>query len=436
MSLVFSRAATFCMALLSFQRAFADGPSRAEQRLGERIAEMMEVGYARGPRASSEAEGRYQSLLKDQSQDPRIDYAYGLVMQRLMKTPEAKESFLKATTRPGKPYLPAWQAMIWMDFTSKNYSVGYDHLLKFATLIQSSKDLSPEACVDAIDWMGRSMAALELTLEANQARSAWEQANSKLTALLGEDAAEDYERGKDDVKSRQASLEDDIQQFKEKAKKKQAAQLEKRQNRIEQSLEAVKEKRENLKKSAQEMKETLAEQTTAYQKQMTRLEKDFGFLERRSGVLMTTIATLDQETAVLQQRKKNSNNSQASNFDASIMQLQNQRMIYSAEFMKTMAATDEVVASAQRLNQERAEFLDQYQKATGEIVEADAGAEKWKERTLNQAKALKKSKETAKPPVPMAKIQAAKTYRTYVDLDPFAERAKLLDSFGLSVNAK
>lgn len=82
------------------------------------------------------------------------------------------------------------------------------------------------------------------------------------------------------------------------------------------------------------------------------------------------------------------------------------------------------------------EFLDQYQQATGEIVEADAGAEKWKERTLNQAKSLKKAKETAKPPAPTAKIQVAKTFRTYVELDLFAERTKLLSSFGIVASEK
>jgi chromosome segregation ATPase len=358
-------------------------------------------------------------------------------MLRLMKNKEAQEAFLKATTRPGTPYLPAWEALIWTDFVGKNYAVGYDHLLKFATLVQSSKDLSPEARDDAIDWIGRSMAALELTIESNKDRETWLRTDKKLTDLLDEDATEDYIRGKEEVNARHASLEDDIQHAKEKAKKQHADQLEKKQNRIDKSLEAVKEKRENLKKSAEEMKETLAEQTAAYQKQMTRLEKDFGFFDRRSAVLITTMAALDQEAAVLQQRKKNSNNQQGNNnIDLAIVQLQNQRMVSNAEFLKTTAAADEIAANARRLNQERSDFLDQYQKATGEIVEADAGAEKWKERTLNQAKSLKKAKETAKPPVPVAKIQVAKTYRTYVDLDLFAERTKLMTSFGITAIAK
>jgi hypothetical protein len=148
------------------------------------------------------------------------------------------------------------------------------------------------------------------------------------------------------------------------------------------------------------------------------------------------MAAIDQEAFVLQQRKKNSPNSQANNLDLAITQLQNQRMIYNAEFLKTAESADAIAASAQRLNQERSEFLEQYRRATGDIVEADAGAEKWKERTLNQAKSLKKAKETAKPAVPIAKIQTARTFRTYVEMDLFAERTRLLNSFGITIKSK
>ena len=164
---------------------------------------------------------------------------------------------------------------------------------------------------------------------------------------------------------------------------------------------------------------------------MTRLEKDFDFLARRSAVLVTSIMALDQEVAILEQRKKNSNGRSVTGIDQAITQIQNQRLVYSTEYLRTTAAADQIAATAQQLSQQRAEFVDQYQKATGELIEEDAGAEKWKERTLNQAKALKKAKENAKPPVPVAKIQAAKTFRTYFDLDLFAERNKVLESFGI-----
>jgi len=420
----------------AFDSAGADQVTSPEVNLGERIAEMMQVGYVRGPRTFQDVQSLFESLSKEKVHDPRIDYAHGLVMLRLMKNKEAQEAFQKATTQPGAPYLPAWEALIWTDFVGKDYAAGYDHLLNLARLVQSDQNLSPEVCDDAIDWMGRSMAALELTIEASQAREAWMQAENKLTTILGEDATEDSLRGKQEVQTRHASLEDDIQLAKEKAKKKQDDQLAKKQNRIDQSLEAVKEKRENLKKTAEEIKQTMAEQTAAYQKQLARLEKDYGFFERRTNVLVGLMAAIDQEAFVLQQRKKNSSNSQANNIDLAIAQLQNQRMIYTAEFLKTAESADAIAASAQRLNQERSEFLEQYRRATGDIVEADAGAEKWKERTLNQAKSLKKAKETAKPAVPIAKIQTARTFRTYVEMDLFAERTRLLNSFGITIKSK
>ena len=338
---------------------------------------------------------------------------------------------MTATTRPGTPYWPAWQALIWTNLVGKDYPTGYEHLLDFAKLVQTSEALTNEARDDSIHWMGHVMAALELTLESKPSREVWLQTEQTLTDLLGDAATEDYRRGVEYVRIRHALLEEDIQQTREKAKKQQAELLEKKQSRIQKSLDAVKEKRENLKKTADEMKELLADHTAAYQKQMTRLEKDFDFLARRSAVLVTSIMALDQEVAILEQRKKNSNGRSVTGIDQAITQIQNQRLVYSTEYLRTTAAADQIAATAQQLSQQRAEFVDQYQKATGELIEEDAGAEKWKERTLNQAKALKKAKENAKPPVPVAKIQAAKTFRTYFDLDLFAERNKVLESFGI-----
>ena len=233
------------------------------------------------------------------------------------------------------------------------------------------------------------------------------------------------------MNAQHSDIEDDIRQTREKTQKQQAEQLEKKQSRVQKNLEDVKEKRENLKKTAEEIKEALAEQTAAYQKQMTRLEKDFGFVERRSAALISSMAALDQEIAILQQRKKNSNNNTANQIDQAIANIQSQRFAYNAELAKSMAAADQISASAQRLTQERAEFLEQYQNVTGEIVQQDAGAEKWKERNLKQAAQLKKAQANPKPVVPAGKIQLAKTFRTYVDLDLYAERTKVLESFGV-----
>jgi hypothetical protein len=421
-----------CALLTISASATSSDVTPAEQaRLGPKVAEMFQVGFARGPKANVDVQRLYESLSKDSSNDPRVDYAHGLVLWRLLKSKEAQAEFSLATKRNGTPYWPAWQALVWTHFIAKDYDAGYARLLDFTRLIMKSDALTQQEREDQAYWIGRVMAALNLTIESNQGRETWLQMEKKLTDLLGPDSVNDYNSGQEAVNARHADIEDDIRQTREKTQKQQAEQLEKKNSRVQKNLEDVEEKRENLKKAAEEMKEALAEHTASYQKQMTRLEKDFGFVERRSAVLMSSMVTIDQEIAVLQQRKKNANSSTSNQIDQAITQLQNQRLAYNAEFMSSMAAGDQIAANARRLTQDRAEFLEQYQNATGEIVQQDAGAEKWKERTLKQAAQLKKAQANPKPVVPAGKIQLAKTFRTYVDLDLYAERNKVLESFGV-----
>ncbi|MEI8021516.1 MAG: hypothetical protein WCH39_25125 [Schlesneria sp.] len=421
-----------CTFMILSVLAGAQELTQAQQTLlGQQVAEMFQVGYARGPKAYADVQRLYESLNKTPSNDPRVDYAHGLVLWRLLKNKEAQAEFTVATKRKGTPYWPAWQGLIWTHFVAKDYDAGYARLLEFTRLVIKSDEVTAQERDDQVYWIGRVMAALYLTIESNQGRETWLQTEKKLTDLLGPDLTDDYNSGKSTVNARHSDIEDDIRQTREKGQKQQAELLEKKQSRVQKNLEDVKEKRENLKKTAEEMKEALAEQTAAYQKQMARLEKDYGFVERRSAALTSSMAALDQEIAILQQRKKNSNNNTANQIDQAIANIQSQRFAYNAELAKSMTAADQISASAQRLTQERAEFLEQYQNVTGEIVQQDAGAEKWKERNLKQAAQLKKAQANPKPVVPAGKIQLAKTFRTYVDLDLYAERSKVLESFGV-----
>jgi len=404
--------------------------STAENALGQRVAEMFQVGFARGPRAMQESQRLYDSLQREASHNPRIDYAHGLVLMRLLRNKEAKADFLLATKRSGDPYIPAWQALIWLNFNAKEYDDGYDRLLEFTRLIHVFDRLPDTTRHDAVFWVGRVMAARELTLDSNQSRETWMQTEKKLTGLLSEGSIEAYNGGKEDVRARHSMLEDEIRQTREKDKERQAEQREKKLENIGKSLGAANDKRENLKKSAAEMKEEFEEQTTAFKKQMERAEKDYAFMERRGMTLMASMLTLDQQINLLQQNR---------GFNANrLAALQNQRFIFDTDFQIAAIAAQQVSMRAQKLTEDRAEYIAQYQKATGEIVQEDASVEKWKERTLKQATELKKAEKKPKPTATAvaSKIQAATSFRTYVDLDPQSERDKVLLSFGITHETK
>ena len=66
--------------------AGAEDLTLAQQTLlGQQVAEMFQIGYARGPKANADVQRLYESLRKDASNDPRVAYAHGLVLWRLLK---------------------------------------------------------------------------------------------------------------------------------------------------------------------------------------------------------------------------------------------------------------------------------------------------------------------------------------------------------------
>ena len=418
-------------------------PVTAVSLSGQRVAEMIQAGFPRGPVPLGQAQRIYDSLQAEAKADPRVEFSFGLVLWRNMKNKEAQAEFQAATSRPGTPFWPAWEALVWTCFVGKDSDTGYARLLEFAKLVRNSQDMDDDARHDEIHWMGRAMAAAELTIDSNMKRELWMLAEKKLIDLFNDDEAQDYNSGKLETGSRHSELEEQIRQSREKTKERDAAKLEKQKERIEQTQESIKSRRESLKKSAEEMKVIFKDQTAAYEKQSARLERDYGLVERNSTRLVTIMASIDQEIALLREIQRfgpRNNTAQAmtrpENVQLAISQLQAQRYTYFADFQRNMALGEQISAKAQNLNGERAEFVAQYESATGENVSEEANMEKWKDRTAKQAESLKKVAATSKNPVPVAKIQAVRTFRTYVDFDPMVERNKVLESYGLLTAGK
>lgn len=431
-----ARIATILCLLSSWQQTlFAKDPMPAtDGPLGKRVASLFQVGYGRGPRAASDIQRAYESLRSSADGDPRIDYAHGLIQLKQLKQSEAQADFIAATKRPGKPYLPAWEALIWCHFVAKEFDEGLESLVKFARLVQESKELTDDVRRDEVYWIGRVMAAAELSLDSVQSRESWLQAETKLANLYNPAWIESYHGGKEDVHVRHGLIEDEIRQAREKSKVKQASAIEKKQDRLEKSLETARTKRDNLKKTAAEAKDDLEDQSASFDKQMQRLEKDYAFLERRGMSLLNSMLLLDQQISTPTQAFRNQpatvNNPQK------MALYQNQRLVLETEFQRVAYLSQQVSTNAERLMQQRSEYLQQHQKATGELSQEAAVLEKWRDRTLKQASVLKKSEANLNAPFDPAKVQAVSSFRTYIELDLNAERDKVLQSFGVTADTK
>ena len=423
-----------------------DTPSQQTAReaaLGRRLIDFFDEGYKRGPKVLPEAHRRYEALRGESPNDPRIDYAFGLVHLRQLKNKEAQTQFLLATKRTGEPYWPAWQALIWTHGTAKETTVAYERLTEMAKrLVQIDNAPEDAAVAEQFDWIGQSMAAFEKMTDTPKAREAWLRQDEALRELLGEKLLAAYNSGQDEVHTRHALLEDDIRSTRDKTLEKREQERVDQQTKTEKDLESAQEKRDELKKTAEEWKKSLDDQLLNLDKQLSRLERDHSLLEKRGQSIVESQIQLGRQMTQLQlqQQQASSNNSKNKlgpqvNFDVAMEQLQLQKRRYQVEYDQTLVAAQQVTQKAQGFIQQRNGVIQQYQKATGQLVKQDATLDKWQGRLKKDTEKLKGPVDDKVPAV-TNKIKQVRTFRTYIELDVMEQRDRLLDSFGVAMPEK
>src|SRR5262245_7096711 len=90
----------------------------------EAIKNLLDEGFASGPKHLPVAQKKYQVARKVAGEDPRLDYAYGLVLLKQAQHKQALVQFEAAIGRPGPAYWPAWQALIWGRLVERQHEKG------------------------------------------------------------------------------------------------------------------------------------------------------------------------------------------------------------------------------------------------------------------------------------------------------------------------
>lgn len=409
---------------------------------GEHLVEMFKVGFDPGPDHLKQARRKYDAARESAKGDPRIDYAFGLVLVKQMRNQEAVLQFQAVTRQSRTECWPAWQALIWVHLISKDYVAGHERLKDYARLIAD-----PQLTVDqderqqAAEWIGQVVAALKKSVDTVKQREALVRLDESTQEILGPNLQSSFERGKQGVQTLNSVMEVDVQQTREAAQAKSQKERAEKEAQVAKDLEASVEKREALKKSAEDGKKHFDEQLAAFDKQLTRLERDYDFLQKRVLSITTSQLQLNAEFALLEQQTNNpdSRNSPSVARTRAYQQrkpvLEAQQVRYQVELEQTMVAAVAVAQKAQAVAGQRMAMVKQYERVTGQLLQQDSKLDQWQDRLKKDGDKLKTPAKT-KPAVVASKIEQARSFRTYVDLDLALERDRLLDSFGVAMPEK
>ena len=131
---------------------------------------MLDAGFHRGRSSLATAEKHYQAAGRIAANDPRLPYAYGLILLKHLKYGEALDAFAQALRFDETPYLPAWQATIWQLMRSKKHEAALERVAELANQLERPDLdwLDDQRRLDCAAWMGRVVGALQGPVERHR----------------------------------------------------------------------------------------------------------------------------------------------------------------------------------------------------------------------------------------------------------------------------
>ncbi|MSR58052.1 MAG: hypothetical protein EXS05_10290 [Planctomycetaceae bacterium] len=420
----------------------------ASPALIDAVREMLDDGFESGPKRLPAAKARFAAAQKLTKGDPRLDYAFALVLLRQSQWKPAVAQFAAAAEQPGTPYWIAWQGLIWGQFVDKQYEKGLDRLDDFAAIVSKAGPVTDsgetteehaettEPQRDAASWIGQVLAVLDLLPDAKKREDLVAQHTAHLRKTLGDDLWEAVELGRGIMLGREFELAKQTAEAQSTAEKKLARRNEEQAGKLSGRLDDLDEQKEKAAKSAEDWKQWLEDNLTKSDKQLGLLEKDYNFLDKRRESLDQSITLLGRELTLLDLQTNMSNQQGVFGRNLSaeqqVIRRRNQLLNYQIEYNATIGRMSQVSQQGRVAMQQRAAIVQKYEKATGQLVKKTTDLEKWTSRANDKKQKLEvKASGKAKGAKATPDRKIVQTFKTLLPFDLEDQKAQVLEDFGL-----
>ena len=405
---------------------FASATDKA--RYFEELRLLLEEGLSPQTDAIVVAKARFDAARRLCDTDPRLPYAYGLVALRHLKHDVAAEQFERASELSDFLYLPAWQARVWLHFQRKEFDSGLAVIMDMARGLVESQAAWPDEVErqGGAIWIGSAIGWLQDPAgESPRISQLATGRDAELRTLFRATHLEAYTEGKRQVSGLFAALLDWDEERQERDRQRREDAQDAAKSRIVADRERLRGKQEKLEMSADQWKSWINEQLTIFDAQLKALETEFNRFSKEGLALSSTIARLNVEINTLENQATTSRTIQQSN--------DYQREIGTRSSLRTMLLSQyEVVdrqaaatrKKAEPIVQQRAEAVNKFQAATGELIKENNSLGKWDKNLA------RKGKTTVRKPGSLAKADPkVRLLSSYLPFDFEQERQRVLDSF-------
>lgn len=398
------------------------------------VRTLLETGFERGRDSLENARRQVRLVPSGRRDDSVLLYAWGLVLLRQLKYSDAIEQFEKAADAVGRPYLPAWRALIWGRMMSEDYEAGLERLVEYARIMERADSRWPDAETrrEGARWIGRVLAALDKLDLSDPQRELLLSQQREIDRLLTLDRREACLRGRGEVDEHYARLTETKVAVKKNVAAQQKAEKKQEQKSIAAEKKRAEKKRESLQMTAEQWKKWLEDRVAELEKELGVLEKQYAVLEDRLRSVQRSRLLVQQEMYELSLRESlNSRRRRRSAYatpeQIAYAERSRQLLQYNGEYNNTLAQMHRLRQQAARLIAQHRADRQRFEQATGQIAKENAALQKW-DRRLKE-----KEKELLKQPVgTSARTRSiekrARSFKTYVPLDVEAEKDRLLEA--------
>ena len=412
-------------------------PSDAgDSSVAGQLKDAFDRGYIVGPKRLNEAQKHLAQARRSAPDDPRIDFALGLMLVKQGQMKPALAQFDAAVERDGAAYWPAWQVAIWAHLSEKQYEAGLKRLDEFAAIVQKAEkpDEVSEIQREAARWVGQLLEAVVHVPESRKYDDLLAEHQIKVLDTLGDELSTALEEGREVIRARQFTLDQAAGAARDTAARKKGLRDQGKTEKIEKDIDGASQEKDKAKKSEEEWKKWLDDMLAASDKQLGQLEKDYTFLDQRAQSLMQSYTLAGTQLTALNlsvnpATLKNLTPMQANNLQQQMIDIQNQMAQYQTDYNATVGRMSDVSQRGNLAIQQRADGIKRYETETGQLVKKKSDLDKWSNRLKNEKKKLVSQKATGKAarkaPVDKAKL----TLKSVLPLNLERERDQLLASF-------
>lgn len=444
---LYSLASVFALAsfLCQMPTAAADEPAPASKELEAALREMFAAGMA--PGQSTKAERAYGAAKRLSKQDPRVEYAWGLILARQLKLDDAAKQFTVALGPADRRYLPAWRARVWTHLSAGRLKEGLEDLVPLALhlLAETADDNVSQEELETAEWLGRVLKAAELTAASDTQKDLVRKYDEPIADRLTGDLRDRFEAGRTAVEEEFATLNEQASKKKAELEAKEEQKNASKSEQLGDKLEDIEQRKSDSKQSAEDLKRQYEEQLITLDKQLGKLERDYKFLASQAESVDRSMLELRRELTLIEataasggggaptpqiRNQTNQRNLELrrQGIDTRLQGLLNE---YSAISQKAY----QVAMQAAGIIKQKQSLAQQYQNATGQIVKQTQELDTWTGRLSKQKQEVEKKQASGKPANLPRLDRKAKSLRTYVDLNIEDERDQLFASFGITANA-